>query len=472
MPADYDQSLASSSRVPDKLEASTIPTGSALDSDSESSTCDGHDLDVVPDLAGTWSPHDNGTGARFRQTPESPRDIREQQSHSAPPSPVQSRRWSNRSNGTRPRLALRSLSGSSITSFVKSASSAIRRGSFGSQGSKSENQSRPESRMSTLSRVSGTSSQNGRSDVSTRETVKRLGGNNEDAGVWFLKKMTERWKKDWSMVEDDEMDSIMGKIWARFKQRNKSTARNPAPLDPVLQHILGNDEVERLDPEVFFQEEEGSKGDCDVPIEGRIDSTISSSMSVYDIISILHKHGCPDITLDLDTDNCGTRAISGGGFGDIYAGRLRNGLSVAIKCARLFVDSTTGNRNMLKVAARELYTWSKCDDSHVIKLLGVAQFRDQIAMVSPWMENGTLPRYLNENSGVSRNKLCRHVAMGVEYLHKINIIHGDIKGANVLISELGHAKLTDFGSSTLKSHTIDFSGASHSPDFSLRWAAP
>ncbi|KAF8593673.1 kinase-like protein, partial [Ceratobasidium sp. AG-I] len=119
---------------------------------------------------------------------------------------------------------------------------------------------------------------------------------------------------------------------------------------------------------------------------------------------------------------------------------------------------------------RELYMWSKCSHMNVVKLLGVAQFRDQIAMVSPWMENGTLPQYLNDNPSASRNKLCRHVAMGVEYLHRISMVHGDLKGANVLISELGQAKLTDFGSSTLRNHTVDFSGASHGSDFSTRWA--
>ncbi|KAF8593678.1 hypothetical protein BDV93DRAFT_584277, partial [Ceratobasidium sp. AG-I] len=67
---------------------------------------------------------------------------------------------------------------------------------------------------------------------------------------------------------------------------------------------------------------------------------------------------------------------------------------------------------------------------------------------------------------------CRHVAMGVEYLNRISMVHGDLKGANVLISELGQAKLTDFGSSTLRNHTVDFSGASHGSDFSTQWAAP
>ena len=42
-------------------------------------------------------------------------------------------------------------------------------------------------------------------------------------------------------------------------------------------------------------------------------------------------------------------------------------------------------------------------------------------------------------------------AQAVEYLHGLQLIHGDIKAANVLISDDGHALLTDFGLSKLSS---------------------
>ena len=35
--------------------------------------------------------------------------------------------------------------------------------------------------------------------------------------------------------------------------------------------------------------------------------------------------------------------------------------------------------------------------------------------------------------------------MAVEYVHKLNYIHWDIKPDNILIDENGHIKLTDFG---------------------------
>jgi hypothetical protein len=129
------------------------------------------------------------------------------------------------------------------------------------------------------------------------------------------------------------------------------------------------------------------------------------------------------VTDRLDLERCGRRPIAGGGFGDIYQGMLAGDEKVAIKCARLYLRHGDDGQKILKVgdilswqlvslttcgdqrAARELHTWSSLKHVNIVELVGLAQFRDQISMVSPWMEHGALPEYISRYPEVDRCQL-------------------------------------------------------------------
>ncbi|KAG8721246.1 hypothetical protein FRC09_008202 [Ceratobasidium sp. 395] len=51
-------------------------------------------------------------------------------------------------------------------------------------------------------------------------------------------------------------------------------------------------------------------------------------------------------------------------------------------------------------------------------------------------------------------------------------VHGDLKGANVLITEDGSARLADFGNAALQELTLRFTQSSTKAGLSPRWAAP
>ncbi|KAG9082428.1 hypothetical protein FS749_006848 [Ceratobasidium sp. UAMH 11750] len=195
--------------------------------------------------------------------------------------------------------------------------------------------------------------------------------------------------------------------------------------------------------------------------------------SASDIIALLVQRKCPDITHELDLGQSGRAPISGGGFGDIYKGVLNGGRGVAIKCARLYLrqDDEKGHK-VLKHAARELYIWSRLKHDNVLPLLGLAQYRDQMAMISPWMDNGTLLEYIERNPTVDRCQLFIEISEGMAYLHKNGTIHGDIKGGNVLVSHEGVAKLADFGCTQLRQSTLCFTTTTSGAAISVRWAAP
>ncbi|KAG8782246.1 hypothetical protein FRC12_021034 [Ceratobasidium sp. 428] len=200
---------------------------------------------------------------------------------------------------------------------------------------------------------------------------------------------------------------------------------------------------------------------------------ISRRMPIDAVIERLVNHGCPNITSDLNLALCDQVPYSGGGFGDVHQGMLLDGTKVALKCVRLYANESKEHIKEFKHAARELYTWSKCQDTNVIQLLGLAEFRGKIAMVSPWMENGSVNSLDSNNDRVDRCQLCIGVARGLAYLHETNIAHGDLKGGNVLLSSNGEALLADFGNAALASSPLLFTeSTSTRSGLSVRWAAP
>ncbi|KAF8712221.1 kinase-like protein, partial [Rhizoctonia solani] len=187
---------------------------------------------------------------------------------------------------------------------------------------------------------------------------------------------------------------------------------------------------------------------------------IRGTMSCDEILKLLQHHGCTDVTKRLDLGQCVQDPVSYGGFGDVYTGTLYDRLNVAMKCLRVTTQANgVETRSHLKRAAHEVYVWSKCKHSNVLELVGVAQYRSRIVMVSPWMKQGNLVTFLSKNPDVDKYAICAQVAEGVAHLHGHGIIHGDIKGSNILMSDNGIPKLTDFGSAQIDWCTLEFTGS-------------
>lgn len=68
-------------------------------------------------------------------------------------------------------------------------------------------------------------------------------------------------------------------------------------------------------------------------------------------------------------------------------------------------------------------------------------------------------------------RYMHEIAKGMEYLHSKGVLHGDLKAANVLVSDRFHCIISDFGQSELKSEAYRISGT-QPPHGTLRWQAP
>ncbi|KZP21602.1 kinase-like protein [Athelia psychrophila] len=95
-------------------------------------------------------------------------------------------------------------------------------------------------------------------------------------------------------------------------------------------------------------------------------------------------------------------------------------------------------------------------------------------MISPWMKNGDLSGALESTpplEDTARLNLLCGVAKGLQHLHTLGIIHGDLYPANVLIDDNGDACLTDFGLSFMP-RFVGTSYWSRSVGGNGRWRAP
>ncbi|KAF8955830.1 kinase-like domain-containing protein [Flammula alnicola] len=151
--------------------------------------------------------------------------------------------------------------------------------------------------------------------------------------------------------------------------------------------------------------------------------------------------------------------IGGGSFADVYIGTLSRNerkIKVAIKVIRPYMLITEPEKAEKRLK-REIRLWSRINHPNVVPLLGTidkSRLSSHPAMVSPWMNEGNLDRYLDEKKDdlnlKRRLQIVSEVVEGLSYLHNLSvpIIHGDLSPANILMDN-GIAHLTDFGLSNV-----------------------
>ncbi|KIO31707.1 hypothetical protein M407DRAFT_67596, partial [Tulasnella calospora MUT 4182] len=94
---------------------------------------------------------------------------------------------------------------------------------------------------------------------------------------------------------------------------------------------------------------------------------------------------------------------------------------------------------------REAMTWCTLRHPYILEFLGTFKRNRHLYFVSPFISDGTLFEYIVGHPEANRIKLLCEAADAISYLHQNNVVHGDIKGSNILIDDNGHSLLCDFG---------------------------
>ncbi|QRV92144.1 Serine/threonine-protein kinase [Ceratobasidium sp. AG-Ba] len=108
--------------------------------------------------------------------------------------------------------------------------------------------------------------------------------------------------------------------------------------------------------------------------------------------------------------------------------------------------------------SNELRIWRLLSpDPNIAYFLGAGELDewpfDKLSLVSRYYECGNSNVFLEKNDipDLQRVHLLKDVLKGIVHIHGKSIVHGDLKGANILIENNGErAKISDFGSSLIE----------------------
>lgn len=170
---------------------------------------------------------------------------------------------------------------------------------------------------------------------------------------------------------------------------------------------------------------------------------------------------------------------AGGGSSDIFKGKLletNRTIRVALKVPRLHILRSDEKHEATKRFYREAITWRQLRHENIYPFLGIGMeelFGDKPSLISPWSDYGNVTEFLKNHPDHDRVQLIQDVAEGLHYLHNRDppFVHGDLKGANILIDDQMHACIADFGIGKFL-HTPGTYPATTSLKGTMQWMAP
>lgn len=143
------------------------------------------------------------------------------------------------------------------------------------------------------------------------------------------------------------------------------------------------------------------------------------------------------------------KCIGRGGFAEVWlADDTLADIQVAVKIYGGMDDEG------LKIFVKEINKVYHLNHTNLLKPQHVAAWQGMPYLVMTYCAAGSLEKKIGQITEQEIWKIIHDVASGLDYLHSNNIIHQDIKPANILQDDMGNYVIIDFGISTLARDTL------------------
>jgi len=153
--------------------------------------------------------------------------------------------------------------------------------------------------------------------------------------------------------------------------------------------------------------------------------------------------------IKIDTMAIHREALLGSGaFGKVWRGTW-NAEIVAIK------DVSYRSEKEVELWKREVTLLAYLQNAnYLVRIKGYGVTPRLLTIVMEFMDGGSLYDVIHKGEKViwsmlQKVRIMRHIAKALESVHKLNIIHRDLKSMNILLDRVGIAKLADLGCSRM-----------------------
>ncbi|OAA64181.1 map kinase kinase kinase [Niveomyces insectorum RCEF 264] len=178
--------------------------------------------------------------------------------------------------------------------------------------------------------------------------------------------------------------------------------------------------------------------------------------------------------------------IGSGSFGCVYlalhavTGELLAVKQVEMPSPGANSQNDTRKKSMIEALKREISLLRDLRHPNIVQYLGCGSSQEFLNIFLEYVPGGSVQTMLNSYGALPEplvRSFVRQILHGLSYLHGREIIHRDIKGANILVDNKGTIKISDFGISKKLEATNILNGANnnkHRPSLqgSVFWMAP